>query len=207
MTLHDCKVAPLTLQTLALANFSLSTGTFSRSNQFYVGSSASNSTESLWDQSIRFWRPVSALKTAFEIISSNRMHFSLNFDGECPRSKLNGKAVKQTAKMNHFQRLNEVKELKFFFFAQRVNTRKQASSRRPLPCDALAPKQSRTAQASGARMTRQRAEDQQLYNRTSLTSRAHRGSLSKQRELVLSSLPPPLAPFFFLGGGRALGSS
>ena len=41
--------------------------------------------------------------------------------------------------MNHFQRLNEVKELKILFFAQRANTRKQASSRRLLPCDALAP--------------------------------------------------------------------
>ena len=34
-----------------------------------------------------------------------------------------------------------------------------------------------------------RAARQQLYNRTSLTSWAHRGSLSKRRELVLSSLP------------------
>ena len=42
-------------------------------------------------------------------------------------------------KMNHFQRLNEVKELKILFFAQRANTRKQASSKRLLPCDALAP--------------------------------------------------------------------
>ena len=41
--------------------------------------------------------------------------------------------------MNHFQRLNEVKELKLLFFAQRANTRKQASSRQLLPCDALAP--------------------------------------------------------------------
>ena len=41
--------------------------------------------------------------------------------------------------MNHFQRLNEVKELKILFFAQRANTRKQASSKRLLPCDALAP--------------------------------------------------------------------
>ena len=37
-------------------------------------------------------------------------------------------------KMNHFQRLNEVKQSKFFFFAKRANTRKQASS-----SDALAP--------------------------------------------------------------------
>ena len=55
--------------------------------------------------------------------------------------------------------------------------------------------QSRTAQARGARMTCQRAEDQQLYNRTSMTSWAHRGSLSKRRELVLSSFSPP--PLFF----------
>ena len=42
-----------------------------------------------------------------------------------------------------------------------------------------------------------RIEDQHLQNRTSLTSWAHCGSLSKQRELVLSSLPnppPPLIP-------------
>ena len=51
-------------------------------------------------------------------------------------------------------------------------------------------------QARGARMTRQRTEDQQLYNRTSLTSWAHHRSLSKRRELVLSSLPTP-PPFFF----------
>ena len=55
--------------------------------------------------------------------------------------------------------------------------------------------QPRTAQARGARMTRWRAEDQQLNNRTSMTSRAHRGSLSKRRELVLSSLPT--RPTFF----------
>ena len=36
-----------------------------------------------------------------------------------------------------------------------------------------------------------RAADQQLYNRTSLTSWAHRGSLSRRREPVLSSLSPP----------------
>ena len=55
--------------------------------------------------------------------------------------------------------------------------------------------QSRTAQARGAQTSRLSAEDQRLYNRTSLTSRAHRGSLSKRRELVLSSLPTP-PPFF-----------
>ena len=49
--------------------------------------------------------------------------------------------------MNHFQRLNEVKELKIFFFAQFANTQKQASNRRPLQCDAMAPTvQNRTRQ-------------------------------------------------------------
>ena len=46
-------------------------------------------------------------------------------------------------------------------------------------------------------MTRQHTEDRQLYNRTFPTSRAHRGSLSKRRELVLSSLPTRRPPFFF----------
>ena len=98
--------------------------------------------------------------------------------------------------MNHFQRLNAVKELKIFFFAQRTNTRKQAFSRRPLPCDALAPTvQNRAGAWCPGDTSALRAEYQQLYNRKSLTSRAHRGSLSKRRELVLSSLPTP-SPFF-----------
>ena len=90
-----------------------------------------------------------------------------------------------TSKMNHFQRLNKVKELKIFFFAQRANTRSrhQAGDR----CHAMPwRQQSRTVQARGDRMTRHHAGDQQLYNRMYLTSRAHRGSLSKRRELVLS---------------------
>ena len=61
--------------------------------------------------------------------------------------------------------------------------------------------QSRTAQARGARMTRQQ-KNQQLYNRTSLTSRAHRGSLSKRREFVLSSLPTPPPPLFFFADSQ-----
>ena len=50
-------------------------------------------------------------------------------------------------------------------------------------------------------MTRQHTEDWQLYNRTFPTSRAHRGSLSKRRELVLSSLPPPPSFLQILGPG------
>ena len=98
--------------------------------------------------------------------------------------------------MNHFQRLNEVKELKIFYFLQRANTRKQASSRRPLPSDALAPTvQNHACAVPQSDTSPMRREDQQLYNRTSLTSWALRGSLSKRRELVLSSLPIP-PPFF-----------
>ena len=57
--------------------------------------------------------------------------------------------------MNHFQRLNEVKELKIFFFAQRANTRKQAAMSWR--------QQSRTAQARGDRMTCQCTDNQQRY--------------------------------------------
>ena len=62
--------------------------------------------------------------------------------------------------MNHVQRLNEVKELKIFFFAQRVNTRKQASNRRPLPCDAMAPTVQNRAGARCPDRTRQRCVQQ-----------------------------------------------
>ena len=71
---------------------------------------------------------VDALKAHHKVILvgfSHTIHFRLKSSGNYL--------------MNHFQRLNEVKELKIFFFAQRAKTRKQASSRRPLPCDALAP--------------------------------------------------------------------
>ena len=64
--------------------------------------------------------------------------------------------------------------------------------------------QSRTAQARGAQMSRLSAEDQRLYNHTSLTSRAHRGSLSKRRERVLSSLPTPPPLFSPILGPRSL---
>ena len=116
--------------------------------------------------------------------------------------------------MNHFQRLNEVKELKIFFFAQRTIARKQASNRRPLPCEAMAPTvQNRAApQLPDRTRQRQRQRQRQRSRHVSpahskpgaiyppcLTSRAHRRSLSKRRDLVLSSLPsnpppPPLSP-------------
>ena len=57
--------------------------------------------------------------------------------------------------------------------------------------------QSRTAQTRGTRMTRQRAEDQQLFNCTSVTTWAHRGFLSKRRELVMSSFKWTELCFFF----------
>ena len=46
--------------------------------------------------------------------------------------------VTLSTKMNHFQRLNEVEELKILFRATH-EYEKQASSRRPLPRDALVP--------------------------------------------------------------------
>ena len=111
------------------------------------------------------------------------------------KSKKLGKIITKLWKiMNHFQRLNEVKELKIFFFVQRANTRSRhrAGNR----CHAMPWRQQcRTAQARGERMTRHHAEDQQLNNCLYLTSRDHRGSLSKRRELVLSSLPTR-PPFF-----------
>ena len=101
--------------------------------------------------------------------------------------------------MNHFQRRNEVKELNFFPSrnARIYGSKHRAGDR----CHVMSwRQQSRTAQARGARMTRQRAEDQQLYNRTFPTFLAHRGSLSKRREVVLSSLPTP--PFFLFADSR-----
>ena len=123
----------------------------------------------------------------------------------CPTSS-------ECLKMNHFQWLNKVNELKIFFFAQRANTWKQASSRRLLPYAMPWRQQSRTAWARGARIglvsashsRHVSAEDQDLYNRTSLTSWAHLGSLSKWRELVLSSLPTCPAPFLPILGPRSL---
>ena len=98
--------------------------------------------------------------------------------------------------MNHFQRLNEVKELKIFFFAQRKYTEasiEQATvamrclgANSPEPHRRVVPG-SDTSALRTADTSALRAEDQQLYNRTSLTSGAHCGSLSKQRELMLSS--------------------
>ena len=76
-------------------------------------------------------------------------------------------------------------------FSFSCNARIHRSRHRASDCCHAMPwrQQPRTAQARGAWMTRQHTEDRQLYNRTFPTSRAHRGSLSKRRELVLSSLP------------------
>ena len=62
--------------------------------------------------------------------------------------------------MNYFQRLNDVKKLKNFFFAQRTNTRKQASNRQPLPCDAMVPAVQNQAGARCPDWTRQRCAQQ-----------------------------------------------
>ena len=110
-------------------------------------------------------------------------------------------------RVNHFQRLNKVKELKFSFSrnAQIHRSRHRAGDR----CHVMPLRQqSRTTQARSARMTHQRCaqqtrqrcaqKTQQLYNRISLTSRAHRVSLSKRIKracAVQLAQPPP--PFFF----------
>ena len=97
------------------------------------------------------------------------------------------------AKWTIFNGWTKWKSWKFSFSR---NARIHGSRHRAGDCCHAMPwrQQPRTAQASGAWMTRQHTEDRQLYNRTFPTSRAHRGSLSKRRELVLSSLPtrPPL---------------
>ena len=62
--------------------------------------------------------------------------------------------------MNHFQRLNEVKELIIFFFTQHTNTRKQASNGRLLPCDAMAPTVQNRAGVRCPNQTRQRCAQQ-----------------------------------------------
>ena len=53
-------------------------------------------------------------------------------------------------------------------------------------------------------VTCQHAEDQQLYNCPTMTSWALRGSLSKRRELVLSSLPTRPPRFSPILGPRSL---
>ena len=103
--------------------------------------------------------------------------------------------------MNHFQRLNEVKELKIFFFVQRANTRKQTSNRRPLPCDAMAPTVQNRAGARCPDRTRQRCAQQtrqRCAQRTSSYITALPGPpglivgpCPSEESFVLSSLPPP----------------
>ena len=75
--------------------------------------------------------------------------------------------------MNHFQRLNEAKELKIFFFAQRTDTRKQASNRQPFPCDAMAPTVQNRAGARCPDRTRQRCAQQTRQCCTQHTSSYH----------------------------------
>ena len=95
--------------------------------------------------------------------------------------------------MNHFQRLNEVKELKIFFFAQRANTRKQASSRRSLPCDAWAP----TAQ-NRASAVRERHVSTQKTERSRLPGLIV-GPCPSEESLCCPACPPapPPPPFLF----------
>ena len=63
--------------------------------------------------------------------------------------------------MNHFQRLNEVKELKIFFFAQTREYTEAGIEQATLAMRCLGTN-SPERRRRGARMTRQRAENQQL---------------------------------------------
>ena len=97
--------------------------------------------------------------------------------GETKCKSLSGVVgVALSVKMNHFQRLKEVKELKIFFFAQRANTRKQASSKRLLPCDALAPTAQNRASARCVNDTSARRRPAAIYVRPGNGSISHSGS-------------------------------
>ena len=90
----------------------------------------------------------------------------------------------------HWTIFNGWTKWKSWKFSFSRNARIHGSRHRAGDCCHATPwrQQPRSAQARGTWMTRQHTEDRQLYNRTFPTSRAHRGSLSKRRELVLSSL-------------------
>ena len=99
------------------------------------------------------------------------------------------------AKNEPFSTAERSERVEIFFFAQRANTQKQALNKRPLPCDAMAPTVQNHAGARlpglytsvlrAADTSALRTADQQLYNHNSLTSWAHRVSLSKRTELLL----------------------
>ena len=95
--------------------------------------------------------------------------------------------------MNHFQRLNEVKELKIFFFTQRANTRKQASNRRPLPCDAMASTVQNRAGVRCPDRTRQRGAEQTSSYITALPWPPGLivGPCPSEESLCCPACPPP----------------
>ena len=109
--------------------------------------------------------------------------------------------------INHFQWLNEVKELKIFFFVQRANTRKQASNRRPLPCDAMAPTVQNRAGARCPDRTRQRCAQH-----TSSTIQPHFPDLlgsswvlvQVKRACAVQLAQPPPPPLSPILGPRSL---
>ena len=98
-----------------------------------------------------------------------------------------------------------MKEFKIFFFAQRANARKQASSRRPLPYDALAPTVQNRASARCPDRTRQRCTRQtrqRCAQKTSsyITARPWLpglivGPCPSEESLCCPACPPP-PPFF-----------
>ena len=97
--------------------------------------------------------------------------------------------------MNHFQRLNEVKELKIFFFAQRANTRKQATSRRSLPCDAWAPTAQNRASAVRERHVSTQKTGSYITERSRLPGLIV-GPCPSEESLCCPACPPPPPPSF-----------
>ena len=87
-----------------------------------------------------------------------------------------------------FQCLNKVKELKNFSLREHTEAGIEQATVAMQCHGANSPEPLRRA-VPGSDTSALRAADQQLYNRTSLTSWGHCGSLSKRRELVLSSHP------------------
>ena len=158
-----------------------------------------------WEQSAERpheWRPVTSRREQIAPL------FFLSWTYHCIAKSFPWAAErpKPLKEMNHFQRLNEVKELKIFFFAQRANTQKQASNRKPLPCDARAPTVQNRTGAVCPNRTRQRCAQQTSSYITALPwpPGLIMGPLSKWRDIVLSSLPTHPTPFSPILGPRSL---
>ena len=124
-----------------------------------------------------------------------RCNSSASLSVHCPPVKTSRSFANVSCEMNHFQRLNEVKELKIFFFAQRANTRKQASSRRSLPCDAWAPTAQNRASAVRERHVSTQKTGSYITERSRLPGLIV-GPCPSEESLCCPACPPP-PPFLF----------